>query len=72
VVGFELVHHRIQHSLPTPVLAKRRCGSVQRPGSVTIRKLTYLIGSTIDGFIAGPDGGDPTMDGYCFPAPETY
>ncbi|GAA5016852.1 dihydrofolate reductase family protein [Terrabacter aeriphilus] len=30
-----------------------------------MRTLTYLIASSIDGFIAGPDGGDPTgPDGF--------
>jgi hypothetical protein len=39
-----------------------RIGATARVGDHP--KAHLLIGSTIDGFIAGPDGGDPTMDGY--------
>jgi dihydrofolate reductase len=34
-----------------------------------VRKLVYLVASTIDGYIAGPDGGDPS--GF-WPIPPDY
>jgi dihydrofolate reductase len=37
-----------------------------------VRKLVYCIASTIDGFIAGPDGADPTGPDGFWPIPADY
>lgn len=38
----------------------------------SVRKLVYFIASTLDGFIAGPDGADPTGPDGFWPIPEDY
>jgi dihydrofolate reductase len=37
-----------------------------------LRQLVYCIASTIDGFIAGPDGGDPTGPDGFWPVTQDY
>ncbi|WP_433381349.1 dihydrofolate reductase family protein [Streptosporangium sp. CA-115845] len=39
---------------------------------MTKRKLVYFVASSVDGFIAGPDGADPTGPGGFWPIADDY
>jgi dihydrofolate reductase len=49
-------------------------GAVLSPTSrePDLRKLVYCIASSLDGFVAGPDGADPTGPDGFWPIPEDY